>query len=182
MTEQRPPSPPFEPAAPVVLARLLAASAATIEAEMRALGADTVWHPAAGEWCANEVLGHILEAERRGFNGRIRAILAEPGASFEGWDQQGVAAARRDCERNSQALVAEFLEIRRDSVELVRGLGPADLAKSGVHAVVGVLRIGDIAAEWVHHDRNHVRQILANTQARVWAQMGNARRFSAPDG
>jgi hypothetical protein len=40
--------------------------------------------------------------------------------------------------------------------------------------------VGDVAADWVHHDRNHVRQMLANTQARVWAQMGNARRFSVP--
>jgi hypothetical protein len=31
--------------------------------------------------------------------------------------------------------------------------------------------------EWVHHDRNHLKQLLANVQARVWPEMGNARRF-----
>jgi hypothetical protein len=40
------------------------------------------------------------------------------------------------------------------------------------------LRVGELLGEWVHHDRNHVRQLLAVTQARVWDQMGNARRFS----
>jgi hypothetical protein len=169
-----------EPLSPAVLAELLAASAATIEAEMRALGDDARWHPAAGEWCANEVLGHIFEAERRGFNGRIRTILAATDPTFEGWDQRGVAAARRDCERNPAVLVAEFLELRRDSIALVRSLGLADLDRSGVHSVVGRLSVADLAAEWVHHDRNHVRQMLANTQARVWPQMGNAQRFSAP--
>ena len=170
-----------EPLPPAVLAELLAASATTIEAEMRALGDDARWHPAEGEWCANEVLGHILEAERRGFNGRIRTILAATDPTFEGWDQRGVAAARRDCERDPAELLAEFLELRRDSVGLVRSLTLADLGRSGVHSVVGRLRIADLAAEWVHHDRNHVRQLLANTQARVWAQMGNAQRFSAPE-
>jgi DinB superfamily len=170
-----------EPLPPAVLAGLLEASAATIEAEMRALGDDARWHPAAGEWCANEVLGHILEAERRGFNGRIRTILTATDPTFEGWDQRGVAAARRDCERDPKELLAEFLELRGDSLKLLRSLGAADLDRSGMHSVVGRLSVADVAAEWVHHDRNHVRQMLANTQARVWAQMGNAQRFSAPE-
>jgi DinB family protein len=165
---------------PATLAGLLAASAATITAEMRALGDDTRWHPAPGEWCANEVLGHILEAERRGFNGRIRTLLAELEPSLAGWDQQAIAAARHDCDRDLEALLTEFLALRADSVELVRTLVPSDLGRSGIHNVVGRLTIADVASEWVHHDRNHVRQMLANTQARVWPQMGNARRFSAP--
>jgi hypothetical protein len=31
--------------------------------------------------------------------------------------------------------------------------------------------------EWVHHDANHDRQILANIQAAVWPHMGNAQLF-----
>ena len=44
------------------------------------------------------------------------------------------------------------------------------------------LRVDELLGEWVHHDRNHVRQLLAVTQARVWGQMGNARRFSLEEG
>jgi len=33
----------------------------------------------------------------------------------------------------------------------------------------------------VFHDRNHVRQLLANAQARVWRAMGGTRRFTAPN-
>jgi hypothetical protein len=165
---------------PVVIAELLAASATTIAAEMRALGEDARWHPAAGEWCTNEVLGHILEAERRGFNGRIRTILAEDDPTLFGWDQVGTAAARRDCERDPEELLVEFLAIRDDSLILVRSLAPGDLGRAGVHDGVGRLRVSDLVAEWVHHDRNHLRQMLANTQARIWPQMGNGQRFSAP--
>jgi hypothetical protein len=179
------PTPNVVPAAalpPAALAELLEASATTIAAEMRSLGDDARWHPAAGEWCANEVLGHILEAERRGFNGRIRTILAETDPLLAGWDQVAIAAARNDCDRDPEALLAEFLAIRAESVDLVRSLAPGDLVRSGEHAVVGRLSVGDVAAEWVHHDRNHVRQMLANSQARVWQQMGNAQRFSASEG
>jgi hypothetical protein len=41
--------------------------------------------------------------------------------------------------------------------------------------------VRDLLHEWVFHDRNHIRQILANAQARAWPSMGNTRRFSHPD-
>ena len=50
-----------------------------------------------------------------------------------------------------------------------------------MHPDVGPLRVDELLGEWVHHDRNHVRQLLAVTQARVWRQMGNARRFILED-
>jgi len=78
-------------------------------------------------------------------------------------------------------LAAEFAELRASSVELVRGLRATDLDRVGMHPDVGPLRVDELLGEWVHHDRNHVRQMLAVTQARVWDQMGNARRFSLED-
>ena len=57
---------------PAHSAALLRASIATLRAETEALGADAMrWHPADGEWCVNEVIGHMIEAERRGFAGQI---------------------------------------------------------------------------------------------------------------
>jgi len=53
-----------------------------------------------------------------------------------------------------------------------------DLTRMGRHPDVGELRVGELIGEWVFHDHNHVRQLLAVTQARAWEQMGNARRFS----
>jgi hypothetical protein len=50
-----------------------------------------------------------------------------------------------------------------------------------MHAVVGRVTVRNLLHEWVFHDRNHIRQLLANSQARAWPAMGNARRFSHPD-
>ena len=161
---------------------LLEASIATVDAEIVALGdAGARWRPASDEWCANEVVGHLIEAERRGFAGGIRTILAEDRPDLEPWDQPEVAAGRGDCEKVAAALAAEFRALRLDSLELVRALRDADLDRVGMHPEVGELRVRDLLAEWVHHDRNHIRQLLANTQLRVWPQMGNSQRFSAID-
>jgi hypothetical protein len=151
-----------------------------IRAELEALPDDALaWHPAPGEWCAKEILGHLIESETRGFAGRIRIILARDTPTFETWDQPAVARARRDCERDARALLDEFGRLRHDSVALVAGLDGAALERGGRHPTVGFLAVGDLLQEWVHHDRNHLRQLLANIQALAWPHMGNARRFSA---
>jgi DinB family protein len=170
------------PLSPSEIRTLLAASLATVEAEVSAMPPHVAqWRPAPGEWCANEVVGHLIEAERRGFAGRIRIILASDWPGLEPWDQPAVAAARRDCDRLGTEVVAEFRLLRTESLELVARLRPADLDRAGIHPAVGELRVRDLLAEWVYHDRNHVRQLLANSQARVWPQMGNAQRFTALD-
>jgi hypothetical protein len=172
---------PAVPLQPRDVAGLLEAAAATLRAEVTALPvAVLAWHPAAGEWCVKEVLGHLIETERRGFAGRIRIILGEDAPALATWDQVEVARARRDCERDVEALLGEFTALRDASAALVAGLREADLGRGGHHPQVGYLRVGDLLHEWIHHDRNHLRQIHANVQAFVWPAMGNAQRFSAP--
>jgi len=158
---------------------LIQAAGEAIVAELKALPQEAAaFHPAPGEWCAKECVGHLLESERRGFNGRIRQILAEPGRKLQGWDQVEVARERNDCERSLDELLREFVKQRRDSVALVLSLTTEQMELSGEHEKVGRLTVRDLLHEWQHHDRNHLRQMQANVQAYVWPNMGNAQRFS----
>lgn len=163
------------------IAELLATSTTTVVGELAALGSESGWRPEPGEWSANECVGHLLEAERRGFAGRIRQILAADvgsPAALVAWDPPAVAEARRDHLRPGGELATEFETLRSESISLVRDLRPEDLDRVGLHPDVGPLRVGELLGEWVHHDRNHIRQMLAVTQSRIWQQMGNAQRFS----
>jgi hypothetical protein len=135
------------------------------------------WRPAPEEWCANECLGHIIEAEKRGFAGRIRIILGEDNPTFLTWSQPEVARARHDCEKPPEELIEEFEPVRRESLEMLRSVRADQLERAGQHPKVGSLTVNDVIHEWVHHDGNHLRQVLANVQAYVWPKMGNARRF-----
>jgi hypothetical protein len=173
---------PSAPITPRQTADLLRASAAAIRVELTALEPPVLaWHPEPGEWCAKEVVGHLIEAESRGFAGRIRQIVeAATEPHFASWDPAAVARERRDCEREAPALLDELERLRAASVELVAGLREADLGRGGHHPTVGYLRVGDLLHEWVHHDRNHLKQILSNVQAYTWPHMGNAQKFSEP--
>jgi hypothetical protein len=170
---------------PEAIAELLAATAVTVRAELEALGPQAGWRPEPGEWSANECVGHLIEAERRGFAGRIRDILSterpDLKADLETWDPPAVALERRDHLRPATELIDEFVALRRDGVRLVRELLPEDMSRIGVHPHVGALRVYEVLGEWAHHDRNHVRQLLAVSQSRLWLQMGNARRFQLED-
>ena len=169
------------PRTPQQLAALLDASWKAIVAEMTALGPHAAERLIDGAWCANEVVGHLIEAERRGFASRIRAMIAEERPALQTWVPAAVAAARHDDERDPADLVAELSTLRDENVSFVRSLGPAALARVGLHPQVGEVTVADIAHEWVHHDREHLGQLLALTRRLVWPAMGNARLFSDPD-
>ncbi len=166
------------PLTPAEVAQLLRFTTATLEGGLRLVPARLLaWHPAPGEWCVKEVVGHLIEAEHRGFAGRIRTILAREDPTFEGWDPDEVARSRRDCERDVEELLSEFRVVRDAGVALVEGLGPTALGRGGRHPKVGYLQVGDLLQEWAFHDQNHLRQILANLQFYAWPHMGSAQRF-----
>lgn len=162
---------------PAQIAPYLEATCGLIESELTALGDDARWHHAPNEWCANAVVGHLIEAEKRGFAGRIRIILASDHPELAGWDQVDVEQQRNDCARSTESLWLEFVGLRRDSLTLVRSLKPAELDRGGVHPTVGELTVRWLLQEWISHDRNHTKQLLAIAQERVWPHMGNAQKF-----
>ncbi len=170
------------PLGPREVANALRASLLAIRVECMGLSVAVLrWHPAPGEWCVLEVIGHLIEADERGFAGRVRTLLAEADPLFRTWDQNVVARERRDCEKDPAALLGEWTRLRESGIAVVEGLRPDDLSRAGRHSIVGRLSVADLLAEWVHHDRNHQRQVLANVQAYVWPHLGNAQRFSRPD-
>jgi hypothetical protein len=165
---------------PMEVADVLETSGSAFEDILTSVPADlAAWHPAPGEWCINECAGHIIEAEQRGFAGRIRLIIEADDPGLGRWDPAAVSSTRHDCARPQVELAAELAGVRDKSIALVRSLRPEQLARAGSHPAVGRLTIGDLLHEWVHHDGNHLRQALANVQAYVWPHMRNAQRFSS---
>jgi hypothetical protein len=158
------------------VAQYLEATCALLESELEALGEDSGWHFDPKEWCANQVVGHMVEAEKRGFAGRIREILAGKEKTTA-WDQAQVSKERNDCARMAQSMWMEFMGVRNDSIVLVRSLKPADLGKGIEHPKAGRLTVRDLLHEWIHHDRNHTKQLLAIGQERAWPHMGNSQKF-----
>ncbi len=169
-----------DPLTPTQGAALLRAGLTTMQALVQNAPATLLtWQPAPGEWCILEVIGHLVETEERGFGGRIRALMTEERPQFSGWDPDAVATARADVTRDPAAVLSEFTARREDNIAMLEGLSPELLERGGDHPQVGELTGRDLLQEWVYHDGNHLRQMLANLQAYTWPHLGNAQRFSA---
>jgi hypothetical protein len=167
------------PLTPTEIASLLRSSGGAIESEVRAASLDLLsWRPSPEAWCIKEVLGHVIEADRRGFSGRVRELLERDGRELAAWDQDEVERARHDRDRDARELLEEFRSVREPGLQILERLSAADLSRSGRHPKVGDLSIGDVINEWMHHDRNHLKQILSNSQTYVWPHMGAAQGFS----
>jgi len=167
---------------PGEVADLLESSGRAFASTLNALPPNVAsWHPAPGDWCVNEVVGHVIVTEKNGFAGRIGVILGADEPDLPTYDRDGIQKTRNDCARDPKELSQEVLVVRSQSLELIRALRPDQIERGGSHPEVGRLTVGDLLHEWVHHDGNHLRQALANVQAYVWPNMGNARRFSRPE-
>ena len=139
-----------DPLTPDHAASLLLASMETLRREVEALPPEALdWHPGEGEWCLNEVVGHLIETEERGFRGRIGRILADPGRKLSDWDPPQVAKARRDCEKDGMELLRTLEQDRAQGVRMVgtlnidsrrfRTFRPRELYLSRAYRIKGLL-------------------------------------------
>jgi hypothetical protein len=138
------------------------------------------WRPSANEWCINEIIGYLIENDQHTFASPIRLMLAQEWPELGSWDAQAILASRRDNERSSPELLAEFETRRNEHVSWVAELRPSQLARSGFHPQVGELQVVDFIYEWVYDDCKYLKQILSNIQTAVWPKMGNIRHFAPP--
>ena len=163
------------------VAAVLKATPQTLRRQIGPIDADVLrWRPNTNDWCVNEIIGHLIEADQRSFAGRIQAMLAYEMPELETWDAGVVASMRRDDQKDVLELLAEFEAMRHENMNFVAGLRPGQLARAGFHPDIGEVQVVDFVYEWLYHDCNHIKQILSNIQIAVWPKMGNTRHFAPP--
>ena len=111
--------------------------------------------PAPGEWSAHQCLQHLLDVERMVFPVRLRAFLAGQVrlAAFDP-EVEGSGAAGRD----PADVAAELARLRAESLALLGGVTPADLARAAEHSELGRVTLGERLHEWAAHDLMHTVQ------------------------
>jgi hypothetical protein len=116
-----------------------------------------IWHlpPAAGEWSAYEVLGHLFDVDIvYGF--RWRLMLTQDNPAYPGYDERAWARLRKP---PPGGLLSAFVALRSANVALIRSLDETDRQRTAVHSEQGsetvVLMIRKIAG----HDLAHLDQL-----------------------
>lgn len=134
------------------------------------------WHPTPDDWCINEVLGHLIEADKYAFAARINLILSSESAIIPRWNPNKAAKERHDCEKDVHDLLAELTAQRVKSVDFVMNLDMSQLERTGTYPPLGNFKAADFLYEWPYHDFEHIQQILDNLKGQALPLMSETMR------
>ena len=143
----------------------LAAFPDTLKQQVQGLDAELLrYRPDPDAWSVVEIVGHIMEVEAL-WAGRFRHMLAAEHPIFPQYDRDAVVRQRDYQNKQPGGILIAFAEQRAEHVAFLRGLRPAQLARTGQHPVRGAITVGEGIAVLAGHDRAHSEQIAANVEA-----------------
>ncbi|HET9109999.1 MAG TPA: DinB family protein [Ktedonobacterales bacterium] len=148
---------------------MLAATPASLAALLAPLTPEVwAWSPAPGEWSLRETLTHLLHVETAVIPVRVRQMIAQEGASL------ATPAAAAPAMAPEETLAA-WQAARAQNLAFLRALTPTQLVHSGVHPRYGRISAREHIIEWAYHDLEHVRQLQATIEARLYPAIGGFR-------
>ncbi|MFG6150091.1 DinB family protein [Halobacillus sp. B23F22_1] len=127
------------------------------------LGLSTGWlecNEGDDTWNADEVVGHLIEAERNNWMPRLEVMLQEGDQnSFPPFDR--FAHLKSSSETSIEQKLIEFKRVRTQNVTKLRELvdPDVDLDVKALHPVFGEVRVRELLSTWVVHDLTHIAQI-----------------------
>ena len=113
---------------------------------------------APGKWSAVEVLQHLADTEMvYGVRGRL--VLSELEPPIQGFDQDRWATLFHYGEIDTAPAMAQLSALRAANLGIWRSLGPAELARVGLHSERGPESLDLMLRLMAAHDLVHRRQI-----------------------
>ncbi len=114
-------------------------------------------HAGADEWCAKQIVGHLIEAEGEVFTMLIPGMLGR--VAPDGW-QNVPSMIREECGADADALIARWRALRVQGIGLARSITENDLARTSEQNWHGgpTETVGDLFRHWPFHTDAHERQ------------------------
>ena len=109
-------------------------------------------------WSIKEVVVHLRDAEEVALE-RFTRTVREDMPFLPAYDQEAFARDRRYLEADATAALTGFARLRDQTVELFRGIGPADLDRAATHEEQGRVTLGGQVEHIIAHDIAHMAQI-----------------------
>ena len=140
---------------------LLGRTPASLNAFLRELPDSLTRQNEGGDtWCAYDIVGHLVYAERTDWLPRVKMIL-EFGETraFEEFDRLG--QVRESQGKSLAQLLDEFVLVRAENLNELRALNlqSEDLDRRGQHPSLGVVTLSQLLATWAVHDLTHLHQL-----------------------
>jgi hypothetical protein len=136
----------------------LADDAATIARIVRTVSADRLRAAKFGDWTAVEVVGHLADSSEI-FAERVRRCVEEDRPALPSFDQDAIAAERRNAERDPMELSRRVSAAHAQIVRLL--MDERARSRPGIHSEYGELDAGHFGAYEANHAHEHASELAA---------------------
>jgi DinB superfamily len=126
------------------------------------------WKASPDRWSIAEILEHLSHAEGHCFRDRAEKIAKWDNPELEEYDQEALAESGQYTGRDAEDSFDHFEEQREDNVSFLATLPLRVAGKTGKHANLGTITLGQLMNEWAFHDLGHIRQIAEIARAVVY--------------
>ncbi len=130
-----------------------------LHAMLDSLPDETVTLTGPDGWSARDVVAHLLSVHRAANLQRVRWMLDADDPFIPNIDEEQVLVASGMRSWPLAQLLDDFAHDRTEAMEMVRGVTPEQLMRTGRHEVAGTIRIVDILHHVAYHDLLHTAQI-----------------------
>src|SRR6266545_1444691 len=113
---------------------------------------DAQWKPAPDRFSVAEVLAHLSHVEGHCFRARVELSIGQDGAPWEPYDPKAFEAQGQYSGRDPEESFAHFEEQREVNLQFLRGLPEGAARRTGMHAKLGRITLGELMNEWAFHD------------------------------
>lgn len=111
-------------------------------------------------WTPRQVIHHLADSEAQSY-ARLRRLIAEPGSTIQGYDENKWAENKTlgYKELDVEASIAVFKAVRNASYELLKRVTENELDNSGIHTESGKYSVRDWIRTYSKHPLDHANQI-----------------------
>ena len=134
----------------------LADDAATIARIVRTVSPERLRDTKFDQWTALEIIGHVADSAEI-FADRVQRCLDEDRPEIASYDQDALAAERRNNERDPMDLSRRLLAAHSRIVQLL--LQPGAAERPAVHTAWGEVDAGHLAAYQADHSHGHAGEL-----------------------
>jgi len=149
-----------ELAAPrILLARLRAALAATLNATADLPADGWTSRPAEGEWAPVEIIAHLRDVELEVNRPRLQAVLTGDDPHLPAYDTDRWATERAYLEQDGPAVLEAFTQARMDTIEALSALDMQSWERPARHTLLGPTTLRELMKIASEHDWLHMAQL-----------------------
>lgn len=109
-------------------------------------------------WAPVEIICHIRDVEES-YLARFKAILQVEGFKFQVAEADRWAEERQYLRNDAFQALSAFRTRRKDTIEFLKTLEPAQLERTGIHPRLGQKTLAELAKGLSGHDANHLDQL-----------------------